>query len=56
VPDDVFVRVTKELADLRMAAAAQAHVDPQVWAVHVMGKVCGVWPESVRTVAEEVVA
>ncbi len=54
VPDDVFVRITNELADMHMAAATQADFDPQVWAVHFMGKICGVWPESVRSVAEPV--
>ena len=54
VPDDVFVRITNELADMHMAAAAQANFDPQVWAVHFMGKICGVWPESVRAVSESV--
>jgi hypothetical protein len=52
VPDGVFVRITNELADMHMAAAAQANFDPQIWAVNFMGKVCGVWPESVRTAAE----
>jgi len=52
VPDEVFVRITNELADMHMAAAAQADFDPQVWAVHFMGKICGVWPESIRAAAE----
>ncbi len=54
VPDDVFVRITNELADMHVAAAAQAHFDPQVWAVNFMGKVCGVWPESTRPLLETV--
>ena len=56
VPDEVFVRITNELADLHLIAAQQADFDPQVWAVHVMGKVCGVWPESVRAAAEPAAA
>jgi hypothetical protein len=52
LPDDVYLRITNELAELPTLAAAPADFDAQLWAVQFMGRVCGVWPETAREAKE----
>ena len=52
LPDDVYLRITGELAELPMLAGAPAGFDAQLWAVQFMGQICGVWPDTAREAKE----